>query len=272
MIEQPARWGSARRWLVCLAVLLTTAGGLLATAGASMPAYIDAAAAERIRTAQECEPGVPNTNLDRRCASAQWHQSMSSLRTDKWPLVDAGGGLLLSGGMLWLFLWWGRKRLWRELQTPRHGLWIVALAGLVWLMQIPAYDLQLVIELARGDLPHWADSVAIAMSEVQSVLLWLLLPYVAIWLPFVIGARLPAPIFATVSGRPLVNAVWNGVTALLLVPIILLLIGTILDGPTLMVPFLWLTVWLALCARAAALTRHRPRKLPPVNPQVLSRH
>jgi hypothetical protein len=252
-----ARLGSARHWLVWLAVLLTTTGCLHATAGSLMPAYIDAEAAERIRTAQECEPGVPNTNLDRRCTSAQWHQSMSSLRTNKWPFVDAGGGLLLSGVMLCVFLWWSRNKLWRELRTPRHGLWIVALASAAWLMQIPVYDLQFITELARGDHPHWADSVAIPMSEVQNMLLWLLLPYGAIWLPFVIGTRLPAPIFSSAQGRPLVNAFWNGMTALLLLPVILVLIGAILDGPTLMVPFLWLTVWLALCARAAALTRHR---------------
>jgi len=45
------------------------------------------------------------------------------------------------------------------------------------------------------------------------------------------------------------------------VPVGLVLVGAILEGPIVMVPFLWLTLWLILCARAAALTRHRPNSL-----------
>jgi hypothetical protein len=93
----------------------------------------------------------------------------------------------------------------------------------------------------------------------QSILLRLFLPYIAIWLIFIVGARLPASVFSNVPGRPLVNAFWTGAAALLFVPIGLVLIGAILEGPILMVPFLWLTLWLTLCARAAALTRHRLR-------------
>jgi hypothetical protein len=183
---------------------------------------------------------------------------MNNLRTNKWSFVDGGGGLLASALTMGVFLWLSRQKSWRRLLTPKSSLLILALASVAWLMQIPAYILFFITELTRGYYPHWGDSIAIPIYQFRSILLGLFLPYLAIWILFVIGARLPAPIFSTIPGRPLVNAFWTGATALLLVPIVLVLIGAIIEGPIVMVPFLWLTVWLVLCARAAALTRHRP--------------
>jgi hypothetical protein len=246
-----------RRWLICFTLLIAAAGVMLLVVGLLMPAYTDSEAAERIRLGLECESGIPNTDKDRQCDSQLWHRAMNSLRTGKWSLVDSGAGLLLSGLTMSVFLWWrGRqpRRLWL---TPKSTLSILALAALCWLVQIPAYALHFITEMTRGYHPHWADTIAIPMIESESILLGLFLPYMAIWLVFVVGARLPVSLFATAPARPLVNAFWTVATALLLVPIVLVLVGAVLGGPTLMVPFLWLTLWLALCARAAALTRHR---------------
>jgi len=246
-----------RRWLVYLALLFAATGLVSVAVGSLMPAYTDPHVAERIRSGLECEPGIRNTNENLQCDTELWHRSMKTLRTNKWSLVDGGGGLLVSGLMMSIFFWWNRQKSWRQLSTPRSSLLILALAGLSWLMQIPAYGLFFMTELMRGYYPHWADSIAIPMFHFQSILLRLFLPYMAIWLLFIVGARLPVALFSTVPGRPLVNAFWSGATALLLMPIGLVLIGAILEGPILMVPFLWLTLWLMLCARAAALTRHR---------------
>jgi hypothetical protein len=205
----------------------------------------------------ECERGIPNKSENLRCDDELWHHSMSAVRTNKWNFVDGGGGLLASAVMIFVFFWWSGQKSWRQLVTPKSRLLLLALASLSWLIKIPAYELFFVTELMRGYHPHWADSIAIALSQTQGVVLRLFLPYIAIWLIFVVGARLPAPLFSSVPGRPLVNAFWTAAAALLLVPIGLCLIGAILDGPILMVPFLWLTLWLALCARAAAVSRHR---------------
>lgn len=248
--------GGFRRWLVYLALVMTSVGSLAVTVGWLMPAYTNAVTAERIRAGQECEPGVPNTSQDHQCPDELWHSSMDNLRTNKWHFVDVGAGLLMSGLMWCGFLWWTRKRDLRDLSTPKSGLGIIALASMVWLLQIPAYDLLFISELSRGYLPPWADSITIPMSQVQAILISLFIPYLVIWLLFVVGARLPAPLFSAAPGRPLINAIWTGLAALLLVPVILVLIGAIIDGPTMMVPLLWLSVWLVLCARAAALSRH----------------
>ncbi|MBB4374216.1 hypothetical protein GGD63_007045 [Bradyrhizobium sp. cir1] len=249
--------GPSRRWLVYFALFLTLAGGLAVAIGWHLPAYTDAEAAERIRAGLECEPGIPNRDQDHRCPHELWRSSMDGLRTGKWGFVDTGAGVLLSGLTWCSFLWWTRGRSLKQLSTPKHGLSIIALASAAWLLQIPAYNLSFMTELARGYDPPWSDSIIIPISEVQSVLLWLFLPYVAIWLLFLVRARLPAKVFSNVSGRPLVNAFWTAVTALLFAPVALVLIGAILDGPVMTVPLLWLTLWLLLCARSAALTRHQ---------------
>jgi hypothetical protein len=246
-----------RRWPIYLALLLAAAGFLTVAVGSLMPVYTDPLVAERIRSGLECEPGISNTNANLQCDTQLWYRSMKALRTNKWNLVDGGGGLLVSGLILSTFFWWSGQKSWRQLSTPRSSLLILALAGLSWLIQIPAYDLYFLTELTRGYYPHWADSIAIPIFQFRSILLVLFLPYMAMWSFFVVGARLPVAVFATVPDRPLVNAFWSGAAALLLVPIGMVLVGAVLEGPILMVPFLWLTLWLVLCARAAALTRHR---------------
>ena len=257
MREADAQGQFPQRWLTYLTLLIAAVGVMLLIIGLLMSAYTDSEAAERIRLGLECERGIPNTDKDRQCDSHLWHRSMSALRTSKWSLVDSGAGLFLSGLSMCVFFWWrGRqpRRLWL---TPKSTLSILALAALCWLMQIPAYALHFITEMTRGYHPHWADTIAIPMIESESIVLGLFLPYMAIWLVFVVGARLPVSLFWTAPGRPLVNVFWTGASVLLMVPIVLVLFGAVLEGPTLMVPFLWLTLWLALCARAAALTRHR---------------
>ena len=250
------------RWFRHFALLLVAAGAMLLVAGALMPAYNDPVAAERIFSGDECAPGIPNRDENLKCDSELWHRSMSGLRTSKWRLVDGGGGLLLSGLMLAVFFWWNAGKRRNHFLTPKKSLWILALASLCWWMQIPAYHLFFLTEAARNYYPHWADSIAIPIFAIQHVVREFFLPYIAIWLVFLVGARLSARLVSTVRGRLLVNAFWTGAAALLLVPIGSYLIIAILDGPMLMVPFLWLTVWLVFSVRAAALTPPRPGSAP----------
>jgi hypothetical protein len=257
-VDDDRHWAS-RHWPGYFALLLTAAGLVLVILGYLTPAYTDPVAAERIRSGLECERGIANNDVSLRCEIETWRRSMEALRTNKWSLVDAGGGLLASAVTMLGFLWWRGKKSWSRLLTTRSSLSILALAGLGWLVQIPAFVLLLFTEASRGYYPHWADTLVIPITDIQSAVLTLLVPYMAIWLVFVVGARLPAPVFRNIPGRPLVNILWTGTAAVLLVPTVLYLLVAILNGPVAMVPFLWLTMWLALCARAAALTRHRPR-------------
>lgn len=245
-----------QKWLLCLAVLLAVMGAISVSTGSLMPAYTDPVAAERIRSGSECEIGVQNKDENVHCDSELWRRSMNSLRTDKWSLVDLGAGLLASALSILVLAGWNGQKSWKEAVTPRRSLSILALVSLSWLMQIPGYEIFFLTELARGYYPWWADSVAIPIYQTRSIVLTLFLPYLVIWSCFVVGARLPALVFSTVPGRPVVSFFWTFATALLSVPIGLCLIGAIMEGPIVMVPFLWLTLCLTLCARAAALTRH----------------
>jgi hypothetical protein len=250
---------SLQRWLFYIALFFIVIGTISIAVGSLMPAYTDPAAAERIQSGSECEPGVPNKNGNSRCDSQVWHRSMDSLRTTKWRLIDVGGGLLASALSIFVFAKWNGRKSWKEMVTPKRSLSIVALVALAWLMQIPAFMLFFAAEVTVRDCcPWWADSVAIPIFRTDAVVLLLFLPFVAVWLIFVVGAQLPVTVFRNVPGRPIINILWTGAAVLLCVPIVLYLINAILDGPVLMVPFLWLALWLALCARAAALSRHLP--------------
>lgn len=247
------------RSLLYVALALAMVGTMLAAIGSFMPAYTDPTAAELIRSGSECERGVPNKNIDLQCDSDTWYRSMSSLRTTKWTLVDLGAGLLASAMSVLIFAWWSGRKTWKQLTTPKWRLSILALVSVIWLAQIPAFGLFFITELARGYHPWWADSLAIPLAGTLSGVLALYLPCTAVWLFFVVGARLPAPVFSTVSGRPFVNVLWTAAAVAMFVPITLYLVTAVLSGVILMVPFLWLLLWLTLCARAAALSRHRPK-------------
>lgn len=145
-----------RRWSSYLALLLVVVGSALLLIGALMPAYTDPVAAERIISGQQCAPGVSNRDENFRCDSELWHRSMSALRTSKWRLVDGGGGLLVSGLMIVVFLWWNARNYRSHLLTAKKSLWILTLASLCWWMQIPAYQLFFLTEVARDYYPHWA--------------------------------------------------------------------------------------------------------------------
>jgi hypothetical protein len=250
---------SPRRWLAYLALLFAGIGAILVAASSLMPAYTDPIAAERIRSGLECERGVQNENPNQVCDTEVWNHSMNSVRTYKWDLFDFGAGLLASALTLFVFAWRNGQRSWKQTNTPKRSLSILVLASICWLMQIPAYFLFFATEIKRGYHPFWADSLAIPVMATETFVRTLFLPYLVVWLIFVVGGRLPAPVFSKIPGRPVVGVVWTAAAALLFVPIALCLIGAILEGPTLMVPFLWLTLWLVLCVRAAALTRHLPK-------------
>ena len=247
-----------RNPILSISIILAILGAILLATGSLMSAYTDPIAAQRIRSGSECERAVPNTEENQHCDSELWQHSMDSLRTSKWSLVDLGVGLLMSAFSIFAWIKCNGQNSWRESVTPRRSFSIVALVSFTWWMQIPGYLDFFIKEHSRGYYPWWADSIAIPMFGIESVVQRLFLPYLVVWLIFVAGGQLPVRVFSTIPGRPVINVFWTVAAALLAVPIGLALIGAILDGMTLMVPCLWLTLWLILCARAAALTRHRP--------------
>jgi len=249
------------RWLRSLDYIFLfvfLAGAILIVVGLFMPPYSDPIAIEKIRSGLECEIGVPNLKSGEMppCESDVWHRSMDGLRTHKWRLIDFGGGLMASAITLFGFVKWHARQSRSMVCTPKRSVTIVALASIVWLMQVPAHSLYYFVEFSRDCCPWWADSLSIPIVDTAQGVLVLLLPWIGLWLVFVAGARLPAPVFLTVPGRPLVNFIWTGAAALLFVPIVINLLIAIIDGPVTMVPFLWFALWLVLCARAAALSRH----------------
>lgn len=256
LVPRKTAW-SPHRWLLCIALLLAVIGGSLLTVGILKPAYVDHIAAERLISGIDCdlENNAPDGSRGN-CNGKSWYQSMNALRTNKWPFVDAGRGLLLSALSLFIFAQWMRRKNWGEMVTPGR-ITILVLASLGWLMQMPALTLHLMEDLSRDCCPHWADSLGVSLMGILFGVLAGFLPCIAVWSMFVVGARLPAPVFSQLRRWPFLNIFWSSAAALLLcIPIAVYLVAAIFGGPVLMVPVLWLMLWLSLCARSAALTRH----------------
>ena len=251
---------SLQHWVLGLALIFGLAGGIGLTAGALKPAYTDSAAAIRILAGAECEIGVPNPNPDGQCESAVWHKSMNSLRTYKWFFVDLGAGLLVTALSYVAFAIWIGGKTGRELTTPKNVSSILGLVALVWFAQLPAFAIFFIADVTQRDCcPWWADSVGIPLMGTAFGVITFSVPYLMIWAPLVIGAKLPVRIDYSVANRPGVNALWTIVAGILGLAVAAYLVAAIFGGLTLMVPFLWLSLWLVLCARAAALSRHTPR-------------
>ncbi len=243
--------------------LLALVGGAFLITGLFTPAYRDADAVQQVIFGKECEPGVANPSQDGMCDSKIWHRSMESLRTNKWPYVDFGIGLIVSSISLAAFGGvYHRKGClrWREIQTPKTFTVIFLMAAMCWLVQIPAYLMSLFVEFSRNYYPWWADSLAIPLSEIPSGLIALLVPYLLLWaaigLVFFYKSPLPAPIFPPMSGAFVRHALWTILTMIIAAPVLFVLGSVLVYGPSLMVPFLALTLWLLICARAAALNRY----------------
>jgi hypothetical protein len=252
-----------RRWILSVASVLALIGFVLVAIGSMMPAYSEPKAAQLIFSGAECVVGVPNPDPGLVCADDVWTRSMASLQTGKWRYLDAGMGLLASALTLVVFGWYCRRvgwEAWADLKTPRRAGTFVILASICWFVQIPAQLVSLFVAFTTRDCcPWWADSMIIPMVEIPMVGVALFFPYLAIWvclwLGFLFRSRLPAPFFLIVPERKAVTILWTVATLVLAAPLMLYLGYTVLNGPTLMVPFLWLSLWLVLCLRAAALSR-----------------
>jgi hypothetical protein len=243
--------------------LLALVGGAFLITGLFTPPYRDADAALQVIFGKECELGVPNPSHNQICDSDTWHRSMERLLTNKWPYIDFGIGLIVFSISLAVFGWFYHRKgclRWREIQTPKTFTTIILMAALCWLIQIPAYLMSLFVELSRNYYPWWADSFAIPLSEIPSGLIALFVPYLLLWaaigLVFFYKSRLPTPVFPPMSEAFFRHAVWTTLTTIIAAPVLFDLGSVLVYGPSLMVPFLALTLWLLICARAAALNRH----------------
>jgi hypothetical protein len=244
--------------LMVFALGLASAGAILLWISSDMPVFTNSAVAERVWSGQECEPGVPNPNPPE-CDTETWVRSMRGLSTSKWDYHDIGSGLIASALTLLAFslcFHLRGERTLRSLRTPRHVGAVLAIFAASWLMQIPAFIFSRQIEIERRYGPPWADAQSMSTHIANFGVLVFLVPLTFLfWLIFFHRSRLPAPLWLTVPGRPWLTAFWTLVAALPFALFAGYLVAAHISN-TALVPIGWVGIWVVLCGRAAALSRH----------------
>ncbi|MDQ4086734.1 MAG: hypothetical protein M3177_01765 [Pseudomonadota bacterium] len=256
-----ARFGSLQAARLIL-VLMLVVGAALYAGGSRLPPYTDPAAAERLKL----KPSMD----DPECAGEQWYRDMDNLRTRRHTLMDGGGGLMLFAATgLVILAAAGRRRALSlaDLRTPRHVGTFFALGVSAMIMFVAAVSHSFVIELRRDYLPWCADSIAIGMFSAWAggiVLLTILLAAgTAICLFF---GPLPARLWLWDHSRPVRSWLWTVLTGLFVAALLLALVDVASTSMFLGIPSCVIGTYLALSARAAALSRE-----PAAEPNPLSR-
>lgn len=99
--------------------------------------------------------------------SSEYWQLRDEWLTPKFELQDYGGTLVaLSAGVLLV-----SRKGWRQLRSPRSRVTLFGLAFAAPLLTIFAYVFDLLQGFARGEFPHWADSIAIPLMGVPNLFL-----------------------------------------------------------------------------------------------------
>jgi len=102
--------------------------------------------------------------------SKEYWKLRDEMLTPKFQLQDYGGTLIaLSIGVLLV-----SRKGWRHLKSPKSRATLFGLAFAAPLLTVGAYVFDLLQGFARGEFPHWADSMAIPLMGVPVLLLLLL--------------------------------------------------------------------------------------------------
>jgi hypothetical protein len=114
--------------------------------------------------------------------SNEYWKLRGEMLTPKFQLQDYGGTLVaLSIGVLLV-----SRKGWRNFKSPKSRATLIGLAFTAPLLTVGAYAFDLLQGFARGEFPHWADSMAVALMGVP-VSLTILLAWSGAHLAFLRG-------------------------------------------------------------------------------------
>lgn len=246
----------ASHTLTAIWIGLVATGLVLVVWAAATPEYIDAARANELRSIL-----APGSQEER----DQWFRDMAALRTNKWPLHDAGCGLATLGiSVLAVISWFGLRDIqnFRRMSTPQSGWRFLLLGSVIWLAFLPVMAFAVIEDVTRGYAPHWADSIGIPLAGIGASILvpWPFLVLIG-WLVFLWGASLPVPLWIWNKQRKWQSVFWTILCALLALPLSLMILLTAIYGPFLAIPLFIVGLYLVLAARAAAISRSMPRAM-----------
>lgn len=235
---------SATWLLLCLLPL----GAALYVYGASLPPYVDAAAAGGL---------VMAPNVDHGCATDGWYEAMDAVRTWRYPLMNGGAALILFASSVLSVLFFARSpNSWSfsGVVTPSRPAWYFVLGVPTGLAFIWGLSHAFVLELQRQYYPWCADSVIIPIVGVWVggiIVLMVCAAVAAILIPFF--GRLPVPLTQWDAARPRASWLWTLATAVAAVVIIGTIVSSAPEADFLVIPSCVVGLYLVLSTRAALL-------------------
>ena len=187
---------SMRMSIFLVALAFVVIGGVLLDRSAQMSEWTDSTRAEQTQSWPE-PTDIHGPAYD--AYNARWFKEMDSLRTAKWPLFDAGSGLIAFGITLVVaVLTLGIRR--RDdvlvLTSPKRRWMIFAICTFAWFGFWADKFVWLIQNQTRWEYPMWADSIGIPMFEfaILAVVGWITLSVIG-WFLVLRRTKLPASLW-----------------------------------------------------------------------------
>ncbi len=128
--------------------------------------------------------------------STEYWKLRDEMLTPKFQLQDYGGTLIVIAAVIFIV----SRKGWRQVKSPTSRATLFGVAFAAPFLTISAYVFDLFQGFARGEFPHWADSMGIPLMGVP-VLLAVLLVWSGAHLAFLRGPYQSAPLVLAVSRK-----------------------------------------------------------------------
>lgn len=126
----------------------------------------------------------------------EYSKLRDEMLTPKYPLQDYGGTLVAMAVVIFV----ATRKDWRQLKSPNTRARLLGIAFVAPLLTASAFVFDLFQSYARGEFPHWADSMGIPLMGVP-VLFVVLLLWSGAHLAFLRGPYRAAPLVLAMSRK-----------------------------------------------------------------------
>ena len=128
--------------------------------------------------------------------STEYWKLRDEMLTPKFQLQDYGGTLVAIAAVIFIV----SRKGWRQLKAPTSRATLFGVAFVAPFLTVGAYVFDLFQGFARGEFPHWADSMGIPLMGVP-VLLVVLLVWSCAHLAFLRGSYQATPLAVALSRK-----------------------------------------------------------------------
>jgi hypothetical protein len=189
--------------------------------------------------------------------SNEYWKLRDEMLTPKFQLQDYGGTLVAVSIAAFLV----SRKGWRNLKSPKSRIALFGLAFAAPFLTVGAYGFDLLQGFARGEFPHWADSMSIPLMGVP-ILLLVMLVWAGAHLAFVRGNYNSEPLSLAWSRQ----ANWWLLAVSTITTVLVVLSATVGQYWYAVPGVVWLYFYISLAA-----SRRSTKAAEPINPQDAAR-